>query len=71
MDDQRIRLHDGIRACGQVAFRKQVIPLYREAMPYMERAHELDPNNDDVTNALRNIYYKLGEGRKLEALDRK
>ena len=52
-------------------FRKQVIPLYREAMPYMERAHELDPNNDDVTNALRNIYYKLGEGRKLEALDRK
>lgn len=52
-------------------FSKQVTPLYREAMPYFERALELDNDNEEIRNALRNIYYKLGEGRKLEALDRK
>lgn len=52
-------------------FRKQVIPLYREAMPYFEKALEQDPDNEEVRNALRNIYYRLGEGRKLEALDHK
>ena len=52
-------------------FRKQVIPLYREAMSYFEKALEQDSNNEEVRNALRNIYYRLGEGRKLEALDRK
>ena len=52
-------------------FRKQVIPLYREAMPYFEKALEQGSNNEEVRNALRNIYYRLGEGRKLEALDRK
>ena len=31
----------------------------------------IDPDNEEVKNALRNIYYKLGEGKKLEALDRK
>lgn len=52
-------------------FRKQVIPLYREAMPFFEKALEQDSDNEEVRNALRNIYYRLGEGRKLEALDRK
>ena len=52
-------------------FRKQVIPLSREAMPYFEKALEHDSDNEEVRNALRNIYYRLGEGRKLEALDHK
>ena len=52
-------------------FRKQVTPLYREAMPYFEKALEQDSGNEEVRNALRNIYYRLGEGRKLEALDHK
>lgn len=52
-------------------FNKKVQPLYREAMPYFEHALQLDPDNEEVKNALRNIYYKLGEGKKLEALDRK
>ena len=52
-------------------FRKQVTPLYREAMPYFEKALEQDSGNEEVRNALRNIYYRLGEGRKLEALDLK
>lgn len=51
-------------------FRAKVVPLYREAMPYFEKALEIDAKNDEVRNALRNIYYKLGEGKKLEALDR-
>ena len=52
-------------------FNKKVQPLYRQAMPYFEKALQLEPGNEEVKNALRNIYYKLGEGKKLEALDRK
>ena len=39
-------------------------------MPYFEKSMALDPTNDEVVNALRNIYYKLGEGKKLEAMDK-
>ena len=52
-------------------FNKKVQPLYRQAMPYFEKALQLENSNEEVINALRNIYYKLGEGKKLEALDRK
>lgn len=52
-------------------FNNKVQPLYREAMPYFERALQIEHDNEEVKNALRNIYYKLGEGKKLEALDRR
>lgn len=52
-------------------FRNRVLPLYREARPYFEKSFELDPSNEEVRNALRNIYYKLGEGRRLEELDKR
>lgn len=45
-------------------------PLYREAMPYLEKAYRLDPSNDDAKNALRNIYYKLGEATKLQQIEK-
>ena len=46
-----------------------VNPIYREAVPYLERAFVINPNNEDVRNALRDIYYKLGEADKLQALE--
>gem|GEM_PF-4939431 len=46
-------------------------PVYEQALPHLERSYELDPSNDDVRNALRTIYYKLGNAAKLEALDGK
>ena len=47
-----------------------VNPIYREALPYMEKSFTLDPSNEDVRNALRDIYYKLGEADKLQALEK-
>lgn len=46
-----------------------VNPIYREALPYLEKAYVLSPDNEDVRNALRDIYYKLGEADKLQALE--
>lgn len=44
-------------------------PLYRNALPHFEKAYEHDKSNEDVKNALRNIYYKLGEGKKLQQIE--
>jgi len=46
-----------------------VNPIYREALPYLEKSYAINPNNEDVKNALRDIYYKLGEGEKLQAIE--
>ena len=46
-----------------------VNPIYREALPYLEKSYAIDPNNHDVKNALRDIYYKLGEADKLQAIE--
>lgn len=53
------------------ALAKKVNPIYRQALPYLEKAYEIDPENEDARNALRTIYYKLGDARKLDALDRR
>lgn len=46
-----------------------VNPIYREALPYLEKSYALNPHNADVRNALRDIYYKLGEAEKLQAIE--
>ena len=46
-----------------------VNPMYREALPYLEKSYALNPRNADVKNALRDIYYKLGEADKLQAIE--
>ena len=46
-----------------------VNPMYREALPYLEKSYDLNPNNDELRNALRDIYYKLGEAEKLQAIE--
>lgn len=51
------------------AFDEQIKPLYREALPYMEKAYQLDSTNSDVKHALRNIYYLLGMEAELNALE--
>lgn len=44
--------------------------LYREAMPYMEKVYKLSPTNEDAKNALRTIYYRLREGKKLQQIEK-
>ena len=46
-----------------------VNPIYREALPYLEKSYAINPRNEDVKNALRDIYYKLGEAEKLQAIE--
>ncbi len=51
------------------ALAKLVNPLYEEALPYLEKAYELDKDNFDAKNALRSIYYQLGNEAKLNAIE--
>ncbi len=46
-----------------------VNPIYREALPYLEKSYALNPHNPELVNALRDIYYKLGEADKLQAIE--
>ena len=46
-----------------------VNPIYREALPYLEKSFALNPHNEELVNALRDIYYKLGEAEKLQAIE--
>ncbi len=45
-------------------------PIYEQCVPYLEKAYELDKNNNDAKNALRNIYYQLGNTEKYEELSK-
>lgn len=45
-------------------------PFYRQAMPLLEKAHKLDPDNKDCKRALLNIYYQLNDDAKYEALEK-
>ena len=46
-----------------------VNPIYREALPYLEKSYAINPRNEDLKNALRDIYYKLGEADKLQQIE--
>lgn len=46
-----------------------VNPIYQEALPYLEKSYAINPRNTEVVNALRDIYYKLGEAEKLQAIE--
>ena len=40
----------------------------RKALPFFEKAYELEPDNQDYKINLRKLYYRLGEEAKYEAL---
>ena len=46
-----------------------VNPIYREALPYLEKSYAINPHNKELVNALRDIYYKLGEADKLQSIE--
>ena len=48
---------------------KVLAPIYQEGLPYLEKALQLDPDNTDCKNALKRIYYQLGDDQKLNALE--
>jgi tetratricopeptide (TPR) repeat protein len=60
----------------QAELDKQLVAKYKEALPHWEKAEQLKPNDVDVLDRLRTIYYFLGDdanekrvGDKLKALN--
>lgn len=43
--------------------------LFKKALPYYQKAHELKPDDNDSKIALRGIYYNLNMGPELEAIE--
>ncbi len=58
-------------AAYQTARNEKLVPLFKEILPYMEKAYELDSTNSNAKNILRNLYYQLGDEAKLNALEGK
>lgn len=44
--------------------------LFRKALPYFEKAYQLNPDANDNKMALRSIYYNLDMGDKFEEMDK-
>ncbi len=51
--------------------RDEAFEVLEEALPYMEKAHELDPEDQDAMETLRIIYYRLGMEEEYEEMSRK
>jgi len=50
--------------------REKAKEFFRKAMPYVEKAFQLNPEPMDTKIALRNIYYNLDMGDKLDEMDK-
>ena len=46
----------------------EIDKAFNNALPYFEKAYELDPDNYDFKRSLRSLYYRLGMNDKYEAL---
>ena len=46
----------------------EIDKAYKNALPYFEKAYELEPDNYDYKRSLRSLYYRLGMNDKYEAL---
>ena len=51
--------------------RAKVNPLYKQALPHFEQSYRLNPNNEALKDALMNIYYQLGDGKRLKEIESK
>ncbi len=50
---------------------KVIVEKFKTALPYMEKADQLKPNDVDVLEKLSSIYYYLGEDAKATAVGKK
>ena len=53
------------------AYKKAKVEIdaaFQKALPYFEKAYELEPDNTDFKQSLRKLYYRLGMNDKYEAL---
>ena len=66
--NQATQMRDRSRLVGK-KLANLVNPVYSQALPYLEKSYAINPNNKDLRNALRDIYYKLGQADKLQAIE--
>ena len=67
--NKAVKLRDERTDLSGAALSEMLNPLYEQALPYLEKAYELDKDNTDAKNALRAIYYQLGNEEKLNAIE--
>lgn len=51
------------------SLKSQASELYKKALPYLEKVHNIQPDNDQITQALKNTYYNLGMEDKVAELE--
>lgn len=51
--------------------RSEMVENFKNALPYLEKANELNPNNKEILNSLRQAYYKTGNEEKAMELKKK
>jgi tetratricopeptide (TPR) repeat protein len=51
--------------------RDEAYDVLREAIPYLQQAHEIDPEHPSTMETLRIIYYRLGMEKELEDMNAK
>lgn len=68
------RINDASSELDNAAYNKvreeQVLPLFKEAVEYLEKGIAIDPDHTrDALPILRNIYYNLGDAANLERIE--
>ena len=65
------KLNDDAAYLDAKAYAKAKVEIdaaFQKALPYFEKAYELEPDNYDFKRSLRSLYYRLGMDDKYEAL---
>lgn len=65
------KLNDDATYLDAKAYAKAKVDIdaaYKNALPYFEKAYELEPDNNSFKHSLRSLYYRLGMNDKYEAL---
>ena len=65
------KLNDDAAYLDAKAYAKAKVEIdaaFKNALPYFEKAYELEPDNDSFKRSLRSLYYRLGMDDKYEAL---
>ena len=65
------KLNDDATYLDNKAYAKAKVEIdaaYKNALPYFEKAYELEPDNESFKHSLRSLYYRLGMNDKYEAL---
>ena len=66
------KLSDDATYLDNKAYAKAKVEIdaaFKNALPYFEKAYELEPDNDSFKRSLRSLYYRLGMNDKYEALE--